>query len=287
MHRLLLGTLLIAFGVASPTGAAQQPPSASQQRPAPTTVTPAQSPDSNSPPMRVGGNVPPPTKIRHVAPAYPIDAQRAGVQGVVIIEATIGEDGKVRSAAVLRSIPQLDQAALDAVKQWEFAPTIVGGKAVPVIMTVTVQFAMAPPSAAAFQQPGMLLLNVTRNADGTATVWQLEESRAAVLPRWDPETQSTPLTTPDAVRLARGWVTKRVTDVPRFELQSVTLQRPTTQSESPLWYYQVAFVGSRSATPQTRQVFSAIVLSDGSVVEPTTVETKPPNSSRDAGSSQR
>ena len=67
---------------------------------------------------------------------------RAKVQGVVIIEATIDTNGFVSSARVLRSIPMLDQAALDAVKEWQFQPTQLNGVAVPVIMTVTVNFTM-------------------------------------------------------------------------------------------------------------------------------------------------
>jgi protein TonB len=59
---------------------------------------------------------------------------------VVIIEAVIGTDGRVQEARVLRSIPLLDQAALDAVRQWEYSPTTLNGVAVPVIMTVTVNF---------------------------------------------------------------------------------------------------------------------------------------------------
>jgi len=61
---------------------------------------------------------------------------------VVIIEATIGTDGKVKDAKVLRTIPLLDQAALDAVRQWEFTPTLLNGVPVPVIMTVTVNFTL-------------------------------------------------------------------------------------------------------------------------------------------------
>jgi protein TonB len=48
----------------------------------------------------------------------------------------------VQDARVLRSIPLLDQAALEAVKQWEFTPTTLNGVPVPVIMTVTVQFTL-------------------------------------------------------------------------------------------------------------------------------------------------
>jgi protein TonB len=92
--------------------------------------------------MRVGGNIQPPQKIKHVNPQYPPVAQSARVQGVVIIETTIGANGEVSDARVLRSIPLLDQAALDAVRQWQFAPTLLNGVPVPVIMTVTVQFSL-------------------------------------------------------------------------------------------------------------------------------------------------
>ena len=83
-----------------------------------------------------------PTKTKDVKPVYPPIAQSARVQGVVIIEATIGADGRVKDAKVLRSIPLLDQAALDAVKQWQFTPTLLNGVPVPVIMTVTVNFTL-------------------------------------------------------------------------------------------------------------------------------------------------
>ena len=61
---------------------------------------------------------------------------------VVIIEATIGPDGRVTDTKVLRSIPLLDQAAVDAVKQWTYTPTLLNGVPVPVIMTVTVNFTL-------------------------------------------------------------------------------------------------------------------------------------------------
>ena len=92
--------------------------------------------------MRVGGNIKPPQKTSDVQPVYPPIAQSARVQGIVIIEATIGPDGAVKDAKVLRSIPLLDQAALDAVRQWVFTPTLLNGVPVPVIMTVTVQFTL-------------------------------------------------------------------------------------------------------------------------------------------------
>ncbi|MFB3852420.1 MAG: TonB family protein [Vicinamibacterales bacterium] len=90
--------------------------------------------------MRVGGNIKPPMKIKDVKPVYPPVAFAARVQGVVICEVLIGPDGKVQDAKVLRSIPLLDQAALEAVQQWEFTPTLMNGTPVPVIMTATVNF---------------------------------------------------------------------------------------------------------------------------------------------------
>ena len=92
--------------------------------------------------MRVGGNIKAPTKIRHVNPIYPPIAQSARVQGIVIIEATIGVDGRVSDAKVIRPVALLDQAALEAVRQWTFTPTELNGQKVPVIMTVTVNFTL-------------------------------------------------------------------------------------------------------------------------------------------------
>ena len=93
-------------------------------------------------PVRVGGAIKEPTKIKHVPPVYPELAQQARIQGVVILEAVIGEDGAVREARVLRPAPMLDEAALDAVLQWKYTPTLLNGQPVPVIMTVTVTFTL-------------------------------------------------------------------------------------------------------------------------------------------------
>jgi TonB family protein len=98
--------------------------------------------DADDPALRVGGTIKAPIKLRHVAPVYPPDAQVQRVQGVIIIEARIERDGTVSRARVLRSIPILDDAALDAVRQWEFTPTLLNGQPVPIIMTVTVNFTL-------------------------------------------------------------------------------------------------------------------------------------------------
>jgi protein TonB len=93
-------------------------------------------------PVRVGGQIRAPTQIKKVQPTYPQIAQSARVSGVVILEATIGVDGKVKDVKVLRSIPLLDQAAIDAVRQWEYTPTMLNNVPTPVIMTVTVTFTL-------------------------------------------------------------------------------------------------------------------------------------------------
>ncbi len=97
-------------------------------------------PAAQDAPVRVGGNIPQPAKIKDVAPVLPQVARQAGVIGIVIVEITIDPQGRVSNARILRSVPLLDQAALDAVRQWEFAPTYVGGQPRSVIMTVPVPF---------------------------------------------------------------------------------------------------------------------------------------------------
>lgn len=93
-------------------------------------------------PVRVGGAVMAPVKTRHVNPVYPPIAESARVQGVVILEVLISAEGQVQDARILRSIPLLDQAALDAVRQWEFTPTLLNGQPTPIVMTATVQFTL-------------------------------------------------------------------------------------------------------------------------------------------------
>ena len=91
-------------------------------------------------PLPVGGDIKRPMKVRDMAPQYPAIARTARVQGLVIIEATIGPDGKVQDARILRSNPLLDEAALDAVRQWEYTPTLLNGRPIAIVMTVTVDF---------------------------------------------------------------------------------------------------------------------------------------------------
>lgn len=90
-------------------------------------------------PMRLVG-VRPPQKVVNVDPMYPYNAKIAHVEGVVILETTIDTRGRVTDVSVLRSVALLDQAAVDAVRQWVYTPTLLNGVPVPIIMTVTVRF---------------------------------------------------------------------------------------------------------------------------------------------------
>lgn len=90
--------------------------------------------------VRAGAGVPAPVRIRDVAPRMPDEARQAGVRGVVILEIRIEPDGSVSAVRVLRSIPMLDDSAVRAVRQWQFAPTRINGQPVAVVMTATVDF---------------------------------------------------------------------------------------------------------------------------------------------------
>jgi periplasmic protein TonB len=81
-----------------------------------------------------------PRKTKHVAPVYPQEARDAHVQGMVAIQARIEPDGHISHARVVRSSPPLDQAAIDAVLQWEFEPLVIDGEGVTYLLTTTVVF---------------------------------------------------------------------------------------------------------------------------------------------------
>jgi TonB family protein len=91
-------------------------------------------------PMRAIGDIKQPKLIRRIDPIYPDIARKNKVAGIVVLEVTTDINGKVQEARVLRSIPLLDQAAIDTVKKWEYEPYIFEGKPRGLIFTVTVTF---------------------------------------------------------------------------------------------------------------------------------------------------
>jgi TonB family protein len=92
---------------------------------------------------RVGERIRAPRKTKQVDPYYPPDLVEAGVQGTVILEALITPTGCVAEARVTRAVhPMLDFSAVLAVSQWQYTPTYLDGRPVPVVMTVTMNYSL-------------------------------------------------------------------------------------------------------------------------------------------------
>jgi TonB family protein len=143
-------TITITPGAAAPT-VRRAPPAAPQVAPpalAPSSPTSGAQPGppprpapSSARPVRVGGSLKPPTKTANVSPVYPAALAAEKVSGTVLLEATIGADGHVGVVRTLRSSnDEFTSAAMDAIREWEFTPTLLNGSPVPVVMTATFLF---------------------------------------------------------------------------------------------------------------------------------------------------
>ena len=116
-----------------PSAAPPPPPPPVKEAPKP--VTPQR--------IRVGGNVSAANLIRGPKPTYPPLAKQARIQGVVKLNAVIGKDGTIQNLTVVSGHPLLVQAALEAVKQWLYKPTLLNGEPVEVITTIDVNFTLS------------------------------------------------------------------------------------------------------------------------------------------------
>ena len=94
-------------------------------------------------PVRVGGNVKEPKPIHIEQPQYPPAAKKAGVQGVVVIEATLTAEGRVDKVKVVSGSPLLTEAAAQAISRWRYEPTYLNGQAVPVVLTAKINFSLS------------------------------------------------------------------------------------------------------------------------------------------------
>jgi periplasmic protein TonB len=103
-----------------------------------------QPPDPPRPagPVRVADLPVTPRKIGDVRPVYPEIARLTRIEGTVILEAVLATTGRVTQLRVIKSAPMFDQAALDAVRQWRYTPSLYGGHPVSVLMTITVRFTL-------------------------------------------------------------------------------------------------------------------------------------------------
>ena len=93
-------------------------------------------------PVRIGGQLTAPALVHRVNPVYPDVAVHAKVTGMVILEATVDTEGKVEAVRVVRSISLLNNAAIEAVKQWRYSPLVLNGIPTPFVLTVTLTFSL-------------------------------------------------------------------------------------------------------------------------------------------------
>jgi protein TonB len=90
--------------------------------------------------VRIGGAIKQPSLVNRVGPTYPAVAISGRVEGVVVLEVVVDGEGRVEDVRILRSIPLLDMAAVDAVRQWRYAPLVLNGQPARFVVTVTVSF---------------------------------------------------------------------------------------------------------------------------------------------------
>jgi len=99
-------------------------------------------PATQSAPIRVGGDVQMAKLIRKVMPIYPPLARSARISGTVHLIGTIGKDGTIHDLQLIGGHPLLTHAAMEAVAQWVYAPTMLNGQPVEVIAPIEVNFTL-------------------------------------------------------------------------------------------------------------------------------------------------
>ena len=103
-------------------------------------VAPPPPPTVAAAPVKVGGEINPPKIISSVMPVYPSIARSTGIQGAVVVEASVNQSGNVVATKVISGPPMLRQAAVDALRRWKYQPAMLNGEPVAVQITVTMQF---------------------------------------------------------------------------------------------------------------------------------------------------
>jgi len=246
----------------------------------------AQPPDA---PVRLGGNMRPPVKIKHVAPQMTPAARQIAGKGrgeLVQLEITIDPNGFVSDARVLRPVPLLDELGAAAARQWQYAPTLVDGRAVSVVMVVSMLFGAdgrvtSTPGPAAGGSgstttsvaEGNIVSGRTFMLGSSAGLghYELTAALLARLPKWDPAlVPEPPLAVGQAIGVAQEWIR---TQVPDSELRLLTA---SLVSQGDSWVYQVRFVpGPAGRGSSFNQPPIVVVLMDGSVLEPARVDKRP------------
>jgi periplasmic protein TonB len=105
-------------------------------------VPPAAAPAPTETPRRIGGDVLEAKILNRVIPEYPAIARQMRLSGIVQLAGVIGRDGEVKSLQVISGHPVLVSAAIAAVKQWKYRPTLLNGRPVEVVAPITVNFTL-------------------------------------------------------------------------------------------------------------------------------------------------
>ena len=126
--------------------------------------------------LKISGGVKGPKLIKQVDPIYPEAARKSRVEGTVIMEVTTDIYGRVRDVKILRSIPLLDQAALDAVRQWVYEPPIINGQPISVTFTATVRFVLDGGKPAVGGVMGGVVGGIAGGAEG-GLIWVREDAK--------------------------------------------------------------------------------------------------------------
>jgi TonB family protein len=90
--------------------------------------------------LPISGDVAQSNLVTSVAPVYPADARAARIQGYVLLEATIDKEGRVANPGILYGHPLLNNAAIEAVRQWRYRPYVLNGQPTDAVTTITVTF---------------------------------------------------------------------------------------------------------------------------------------------------
>ncbi len=247
-------------------------------------LAPSWSPAQDAPPptadpgMRdaklAGQDVPVPARKKYVAPQYPAEAAAQGIRGIVILGITIGEDGRVLDARVTRSIPGLDEAAIRAVKLWEYEVTKLAGHPVKVILSQSITFSLklpdlqrevgvpelksggAPPIPTSLTTPETASVAVTLGSQG-------EVSEAAVV-------DGNSVVSEALLRAVKSWrFVVSTIDTPSF-----TIRAEWTPGPQPLLI--LSAFDLRSGAPSEESLAPAAVDSAPPLNPASTVPTAPP-----------
>lgn len=129
------------------------------------------------PPLVAGRDVPPPKKLKNVAAPLPDMARRAfpPVEGIILLQIMLNEAGRPVDILVLKETPLLDLAAIEAVKQWEYEPTVVEGTARRVVLKAAVEFFLSPKS----RQRYLINVVASRKEDAGLRIYAIQSLAAA------------------------------------------------------------------------------------------------------------